>query len=406
MISSLIDRLNNTVTRQRRSDTTKMGLIMNTAGMFSIALVIIHGWHTFAKISSVSVPSCNVKGLDMKHHLSLTASLVTDLYKLVATGTIRNRSSCKDSMDEGIVVPVSNDSPNAPSSEVISYAFVVSVSEMHSGRVVSLRLQDICEPDGSDPKLTSITCAAIYAAVNKQLDDIHVTPTSHSLSSSSRYISNDDQLQSLLGFEGEYDQLFRLYLDRHPDASVNHPAVLDLPSDIFIPQFMVGSLVTTHQPNSPSVSDPADQFPAIRNVSGLTSTPEGIDHPANSSLPDLGGQYLHSQDASPSLPTLVDPTGKRSDLRQSPGISPPVKRHPQFKSLEGQSPMKRLKQASYVADLDPHYEDHISLDSESITSDSDSFIGEYEEDDAEELNDDDIDAFMFAQKRNIINQFM
>lgn len=48
IIGSLIDRLNNTVTRRRRSDTTKMGLIMNTAGMFSIALVIIHGWHTFA----------------------------------------------------------------------------------------------------------------------------------------------------------------------------------------------------------------------------------------------------------------------------------------------------------------------------------------------------------------------
>lgn len=372
--------------------------------MFSIALVIIHGWHTFAKISSVSVPSCNTKGLDMKHHLSLIGSLVTDLYKLVATGTIRNRSSCKDSMDEGIVVRVSNDSPNAPSSEVISYAFVVS--EMRSGRTVSLRLQDICEPDGSDPKLTSITCAAIYAAVNKQLDDVHVTPTSYSLSSSSRYISNDDQLQSLLGFEGEYDQLFRLYLDRHPDASVNHRAVLDLPSDFLIPPFMVGSFVTTHQPNSPSVSDPADQFPAIRNVNGLTSTTEGIDHPANSSLPDLGGQYLHSQHASPSLPTLVDPTGKRSDLSQSPRISPPVKRHPQFESLEGQSPMKRLKQASYVADLDPHYNDPISLDSETITSDSDSFIGEYEEDDAEELNDDDIDAFMFAQKRNTINQLM
>lgn len=254
-------------------------------------------------------------------------------------------------MDEEIVVPISNNTPNAPSSSGISnksYGFVVT--DRFSGKSLSLSLRDICEPDGSDPKLTSLSCMAIYAAVNKQFNDMDATSISHIFLSSLYLISADDQLQHFLEFEEKYDQLFRFYLDLHPNAWVNHLTVLGLPSNIIIPRFMVGSLVTKHQLNSPIISDPTDQFFVTHNASGLIGACDRNQHLANSYLPNLGGQYLHSQDATPCLnlpkiskanpqaensSSLVDRTCKPSNLSQSFGIRPPVKRHLQSDSPRG-----------------------------------------------------------------------
>ena len=321
-------------------------------------------------------------------------------------------------MAEGIVFPISNDYLDAASSKDISenvYGFVVTIRP--SGRAVSLSLQEICDPDGSNAELTSLSCTALYAAVNKKLNDLHITPTSHSLSDSSRNIMDDDQLKNVLAYERRYEKLFRFYLDPYREASVNRE-VLDLPSDVLIPEFMIriSSPVTNHQPTGPIVPDPANQFSIIHKVYGPINTLTGNCQPASSNLPDLGS---HLQDATLrlDLPKIsianpqaesssspVDPIGKRSNLSQSSGISPPVKKHLQSKSPEGQSLRKKTKQASYVVDLP--FSDYEDLGSDFITSDSDYFIGEYEEDDAEELNDNDIDAFIYSQHRNVINQFM
>ena len=169
------------------------------------------------------------------------------------------------------------------------YGFVLTIRP--SGRTVSLHLRDIREPDGSSTRLTTLTCTALYAAVNKEVNGLHVTPTSHSLSDSSRgQTLDDDQLQGVLKYEGQHEKLFRFFLDPNPDASVNHHAVSDLPSDDSIPilQSMNESSppITQHQQASPIVPNPAGY------LSGLINTLELNYHPANSILPDLGGYYL------------------------------------------------------------------------------------------------------------------
>lgn len=130
--------------------------------------------------------------------------------------------SCEEAMDEGII-HISNSSVDAASFTDINYndcAFVLTV--MPSCETVSINLRDICEPDGGSAKLTTLTCKALYDAVNEDLNKEHVTPTSHSLSDSSRSITDDDQLQELLALERPYQKLFRFYFDPNPDASVNH----------------------------------------------------------------------------------------------------------------------------------------------------------------------------------------
>lgn len=169
------------------------------------------------------------------------------------------------------------------------YSFVLTIRP--SGRTISLHLQDIRELDGSSMRLTTLTCTALYAAVNKEVNGLHVTPTSHSLSDlSRRQTLDDDQLQGIFKYEGQHEKLFRFFLDPNPDASVNHHAVFDLSSNDSIP--ILQSInessppITQHQQTSPIVPNPAGNF------SGLINTLELNYHPANSILPDLGGYYL------------------------------------------------------------------------------------------------------------------
>lgn len=152
--------------------------------------------------------------LDMKHHLSLIAMLITDVYELVA---IQVQLA---TMDEGIVAPIGDSSLGAVSSNDISdnnYSFVVTLRP--SGKTISLELRDIYEPDGSSAGLTTLSCTTLYAAANRKLNDLHVTPASHSLSDRSRYILSDDQLQKVLAFEGQYQKLFRFFLDPNQYAA-------------------------------------------------------------------------------------------------------------------------------------------------------------------------------------------
>lgn len=108
-------------------------------------------------------------------------------------------------MDDDLVVATSSTSNDN------DYGFVVTVRP--GGNAVSLRLKDICEPDGNSTELTSLRREALYEAVNKKLNDPHVTPDSHCLSDLSRHITDDDKLQKVLAFEGQYIRLFRWFLN-------------------------------------------------------------------------------------------------------------------------------------------------------------------------------------------------
>ncbi|MCJ1349374.1 hypothetical protein MMC31_007614 [Peltigera leucophlebia] len=110
-----------------------------------------------------------------------------------------------NAMDDDLVVATSSTSNDN------DYGFVVTVRP--GGTAVSLRLKDICEPDGNSTELTSLRREALYEAVNKKLNEPHVTPDSHCLSDLSRHITDDDKLQKVLAFEGQYIRLFRWFLN-------------------------------------------------------------------------------------------------------------------------------------------------------------------------------------------------
>lgn len=63
------------------------------------------------------------------------------------------------------------------------------------------------EIQDSDP---DSNCTALYAAANKKLISLHVTPTSHRLSNCSRSIKDDDELQEVLAIERTILQTFPL----------------------------------------------------------------------------------------------------------------------------------------------------------------------------------------------------
>lgn len=133
-----------------------------------------------------------------------------------------------------LVTANSNSFPDAtiPTHGDSSYGFVVAVRP--TGQAVSLRLQDICELDGSSIGLHSINRTALYAAINKNLNGLRVSPSSHTLSDWSRLIKDDDELREVVAFEREFGNLFRWFLDPIPGASVNdHPPILD---SLAIPQ--------------------------------------------------------------------------------------------------------------------------------------------------------------------------
>ena len=113
-----------------------------------------------------------------------------------------------------VVLANSNRFSHAASPTSNDYGFVVTIRPHET--TVSLILRDICEPDGSRTKLTSLK--ALYTAVNKKLTNLDVTPTSYSLSDLSRHITDDDQLQQVFAFERQYTRLFRLFLDPIPGA--------------------------------------------------------------------------------------------------------------------------------------------------------------------------------------------
>ena len=130
--------------------------------------------------------------------------------------------SCEEAMDEGII-HISNCSLDAASFTDINYndcAFVLSI--MPFAKTIFIHLRDICELDGGSGKLTTLICKALYETVNKKLDELHITPNSHSLSDLLRFIMDDDQLQKILEFDQPYQKLFRFHFNPNPDASVNH----------------------------------------------------------------------------------------------------------------------------------------------------------------------------------------
>lgn len=73
--------------------------------------------------------------------------------------------------------------------------------------IVFLRLQEICELSGKSTELASLSLYALYEGINKKLNGWHVTPDSHILWDSSRYVTDDAKLQEVLGFEKETQAL-------------------------------------------------------------------------------------------------------------------------------------------------------------------------------------------------------
>lgn len=107
-----------------------------------------------------------------------------------------------EAMDEDLVVANSNSLPHATSSTSIGdyeYGFVMTIRP--TIKTVSLTLRDICEPDGNSTESASLSRKALYPAVNKKVNDLDVTPISHSLSDWARDIVDDDQLQELFELE-------------------------------------------------------------------------------------------------------------------------------------------------------------------------------------------------------------
>ena len=128
-----------------------------------------------------------------------------------------------EAMNDDLVGADGNSFLHATSSICIKdkdYAFVVTIRP--EGNVVELIPQDMRDPDGNSMALTSLSCNAVYEAVNKKLKNSHVTPISHSLSDASRHITDDKKLKDTLAFERQFGRLFRLYLNPTPQALANH----------------------------------------------------------------------------------------------------------------------------------------------------------------------------------------
>ena len=117
-------------------------------------------------------------------------------------------------MDDDRVIARSSTSTDS------KYAFVITVSP--DEEIVFLRLQEICELSGKSTELASLSLYALYEGINKKLNGRHVTPDSHILWDSSRYVRDDAKLQEVLGFEKDYVRLFRWVLYPKPQALHEH----------------------------------------------------------------------------------------------------------------------------------------------------------------------------------------
>ena len=154
----------------------------------------------------------------------------------------------------------SNSFPDAaiPAHVNSSYGFVVTVRP--TGKSVSLSLREICQLDRRSIGLHSINRTALCAAVNQNLNGLRVSPSSHSLSDSSRIFEDDDELREVVAFESQFVKLFRWFLDPIPGASVNdHPPVLDSLSNPQNPQdtALISFPDTINQQTSPILSGTA-----------------------------------------------------------------------------------------------------------------------------------------------------
>lgn len=274
-------------------------------------------------------------------------------------------------MNESNIVGVSNRSLDLASSNSAgdnSYGFVVTVRPC--GRVVSLDLPDICEPNGSRTQLTSLSCKDLYKAINKRLDGLEATPTTYILSDQSRFLLNDDELQEVLAFESQYEHenLFRFFLDPIPGTSINQPTAFDVPINDSTAEIITGnSSHVAKDQKSPIVPDPT----ATHNVS--CPIPENI--------PAINLQL--KEFSSP-----VDPTDKF------------LKR-----SLQRLSPDKQSAKNGINVDPTSYKKSH-SLDRDSTPSDSNFLIDGSDGSDEEEINDGDIVDFISEPQNYMFRHFL
>lgn len=162
-----------------------------------------------------------------------------------------------EDMDDDLVVATT-----PPSICDNDYGFMIMVKPTKN--TVALSLQDICEPEENSTELTSLSRRAIYAAVNKKINGLDVTPASHSLSDSSKYIMDDDQLQKVLAFEKQYVRIFRWILNPTPQAFVNeYHHEQNVLSNAPNPQdiTMISPPTTICKPTSSILSHAAAKFP-------------------------------------------------------------------------------------------------------------------------------------------------
>lgn len=73
-----------------------------------------------------------------------------------------------------------------------NYGFVIIVKPTKN--IVALSLQNICELKRNSTKLTLFSCKTLYAAVDKKINGLDITPAFHNLSNLSRFIIDDNQL--------------------------------------------------------------------------------------------------------------------------------------------------------------------------------------------------------------------
>ena len=185
----------------------------------------------------------------------------------------------------------------------------------------------------------------LYRAINKKLDGLQATPTTHSLSDPSRSFTDDQELQKVLAFDSQYENLFRLFLDPISSASVNQPTAFNLPN----------------------------------RATQLHSNPQHIS--------TFNPQAKKSS-------SLVDPAAKGPNLNESS----PVKR--QHESSNGQSARKRTKKTHNVVNLASSNDEDIALDSNSTSIDDNTSINSAEE------SDEDINGFIPAPQEAMFDQIL
>ena len=107
----------------------------------------------------------------------------------------------------------------------------------------------------------------LYKALNKKLDGLQATLTTHSLWDLSTSFTDDQKLQKVLAFNSQYENLFRLFLDPISSASVNQPTAFNLlncatqlhlyPEHIstFNPQAKKSSSLVDHAAKSPNLNE-------------------------------------------------------------------------------------------------------------------------------------------------------